>query len=52
MKTRQNQLRVDLYRGLADKVVNVEIDAVSTGRRVILPSSFTGGPRYMIESNG
>ena len=48
VKTYQKQLRADLYRGLADAVVNGETDVVSTGKIVILPSSFTGGHRYMI----
>ena len=44
---RQNQttLRADLYGGLADQV-HAE-DAAATGRLIVLPATFTGGPRYM-----
>lgn len=45
----QDQLRVELYQGIAD-AINAGDGEVSTGadigRRLILPSSFTGSPRY------
>ena len=44
----QTELRADAYSGLFDAVTQSEnIDANSLGRRVILPSSFTRGPRAM-----
>jgi hypothetical protein len=46
----QNQatLRAALYSGLQDHVrASDEVDLNSLGQKVILPSSFTGGPRYM-----
>ncbi|KAI9082358.1 hypothetical protein K1719_035781 [Acacia pycnantha] len=46
----QKDLRVDLYSGLTDAVTRGETDPSSTRRRVILPSSFTGGARYMIQN--
>ncbi|KAI9118137.1 hypothetical protein K1719_010469 [Acacia pycnantha] len=46
----QKELRVDLYSGLSDTVTRGETDPSSTGQRVILPSSFTGGARYMIQN--
>ncbi|KAI9077949.1 hypothetical protein K1719_040078 [Acacia pycnantha] len=50
IKKHQKELRVDLYSGLSDAVTRGEMDPLSTGRRVNLPSSFTGGARYMIQN--
>ncbi|KAF5793897.1 putative DNA helicase [Helianthus annuus] len=48
---RRNQatIRSDLYNGLYDHVCNGETTCEFVGRRVILPASFTGGPRYMLQ---
>ncbi|KAK9054325.1 hypothetical protein SSX86_025403 [Deinandra increscens subsp. villosa] len=48
---RQNQtsIRSDLYCGLQDRMYDVDSSCANIGRRVILPSSFTGGPRHMIQ---
>lgn len=44
----QKKLRVDLYMGLMDFVNSqAERQHLKAGRIVILPSSFTGGKRYM-----
>jgi len=40
--------RVDNYIYLQDSINN-EIDPKGIGQLVVLPSSFTGGPRYMPE---
>lgn len=50
----QRELRVDNYVNLRDAVdrqtnVNDQVTASDIGQAVILPSSFTGGPRYMHE---
>lgn len=50
VKAHQRVLRVDLYQGLSEAVMRGETDPASTGKRVILPSSFTGGARYMIQN--
>ena len=42
----QRKIRSDLYGGLEDALLGDDVDVRSTGR-LILPSSFTGGPRYM-----
>lgn len=49
---RQNQtvLRTDLYKNVCDAVVRGDTIAVATGKRIVLPSSFTGGPRYMVQN--
>ncbi|CAA0806625.1 Unknown protein, partial [Striga hermonthica] len=46
----QQQLRCELYSGLNDALLRGETDASNQGRRIILPSSFTGGARYMVQS--
>jgi Helitron helicase-like domain at N-terminus len=44
----QSKLRSDLYQGLQDAIgTGVEENAQRLGRSIILPSSFTSGPRYM-----
>jgi len=44
----QAKLRVELYKGLVDAVNTADANLNETGRRLILPSSFVGGPRYML----
>ncbi|CAA0806604.1 Unknown protein, partial [Striga hermonthica] len=46
----QTKLRTELYSRLKDAVLRGDIDPGSQGIRIILPSSFTGGARYMIEN--
>jgi hypothetical protein len=50
--TRSNQdtLRVDLYHNLQDAVTRGDTYAMGLGKRIVLPSSFTGGPRYMMQN--
>lgn len=43
----QNTLRADQYRGLQDAANAGDADGNELGRRVILSSSFIGGPRHM-----
>eukprot|EP00775_Hariotina_reticulata_P000896 gene896-1219_t len=47
MRLNQQQLRVDLYQGVADALLNDNIADV--GRMVILPATFLGGPRHMYQ---
>ena len=48
LKACQNQLRADVYNGLADAVAtNANVDVRELGKRIILPSSFVGGTRNM-----
>ncbi|SAL95952.1 hypothetical protein [Absidia glauca] len=42
MKNNQDTLRAEMYSGIGDGV-----DPRQVGRSIVLPSSFTGGPRYM-----
>ena len=46
LRRNQDKLRVEKYSGFRDAVRN-ETDLNGVGRPVVLPSSFTGGPRYM-----
>lgn len=48
-KQNQSTLRADLYGGVQDNVAAGVLDAARTGRIVLLPSSFQGGPRFMSE---
>jgi hypothetical protein len=45
----QAQLRAENYIHLKDAIGKQDVDASQLGQKVILPSSFTGGPRYMHE---
>ena len=49
LRREQNALLADCYQDLRDAMVDGDGDPRNVGRRVILPSSFTGGPRYMHE---
>ncbi|XP_072084486.1 uncharacterized protein [Arachis hypogaea] len=46
----QEKLRYEMYKGVKEVVLNRETTPSSCGKRIILPSSFTGGPRYMIQN--
>ncbi|GKA20515.1 putative DNA helicase, partial [Tanacetum coccineum] len=48
-KRNQNTIRSELYNGLHDRVTNGETNAEFLGRKNVLPSTFTGGPRHMIQ---
>nr|XP_028948133.1 uncharacterized protein LOC103415272 [Malus domestica] len=49
---RQNQknLRTDVYKGIYDAVARGDNDANNVGQKIILPASYTGSPRYMINN--
>ncbi|XP_071739627.1 uncharacterized protein [Rutidosis leptorrhynchoides] len=46
----QNELRTDLYNNVCDAVTRGDTSASSIGKRIILPSSHTGSPRYMVQN--
>ena len=48
MRFNQSQLHADLYQGLADAVLvfDGQVDGPQLGKKVILPLSFAGVPRY------
>ncbi|XP_015965367.1 uncharacterized protein LOC107489113 [Arachis duranensis] len=45
-RCKQPQLRVDKYKYLHESLINKDVDAARLGKRIIFPSTFTGGPRY------
>lgn len=49
IRNNQAQLRADNYIHLRDAVGRQDADAAQLGQMVVLPSSFTGGPRYLHE---
>ncbi|GJR51293.1 ATP-dependent DNA helicase PIF1-like protein, partial [Tanacetum coccineum] len=50
--TRNNQdmLRVDLYHNMCDVVIRGDTNATGLGKRIVLPHTFTGNPRYMMQN--
>jgi hypothetical protein len=50
VRRNQSALRTELYSGLRDAVMRGDTTPASIGKRIVLPSSFTGSPRYMIEN--
>ncbi|KAH9080132.1 hypothetical protein Ae201684P_009078 [Aphanomyces euteiches] len=46
LRDQTNNLRSDTYRAVHDAVSH-DVDVNSIGKRIVLPSSYTGGPRYM-----
>ncbi|XP_076950777.1 uncharacterized protein LOC143623852 [Bidens hawaiensis] len=47
IRSNQNLFRSEFLQGIYDVMSKGDTEGHSVGRRVILPSSFTGGPRYM-----
>ncbi|CAH9148733.1 unnamed protein product, partial [Cuscuta epithymum] len=39
-----------MYKGLTDALLRGDINPATQGKRIVLPSSFTGGARYMIQN--
>ena len=49
LRREQASLRADCYQDLRDAILDGDGDPSNVGRRIVLPSTFTGGPRYMHE---
>src|SRR5207302_6120465 len=47
IRRNQDKIRVDVYSGLTDHLVHVDINVTELGRRVVLPSSFTSRDQAM-----
>lgn len=47
IKSNQDSLRADVYKGLADATFDNDTDLNQIDQKFILPSSFTSGPRFM-----
>jgi hypothetical protein len=50
LRLNQKKLCAYLYQGLQDAIVEGDNSATAIGQRIILPSSFTGGPRHMVQN--
>ncbi|KAF3647138.1 hypothetical protein FXO38_18809 [Capsicum annuum] len=50
IRTHQKQLRVAMYNMLQEAILHGETNPSSQGKRVVLPSTFTGGTRYIIQN--
>ena len=49
LRCEQTSLRADCYHDLPDAILDGDGDPSNVGRRIVLPSTFTGGPHYMHE---
>uniref|UniRef100_A0A2N9J2K3 ATP-dependent DNA helicase n=1 Tax=Fagus sylvatica TaxID=28930 RepID=A0A2N9J2K3_FAGSY len=50
VRRNQKKLRSELYSGLKDAILRGDTNPITVGKRIILPSSFTGSPRYMVQN--
>jgi hypothetical protein len=48
LRRNKKKLRADLYQGLQDALEAGDTDTTTLGKRIVLPSSFTSGPRFMV----
>lgn len=48
-RTHQANLGADLYNGLVDSMAREDGNAANLGRKIILPSSFVGGDRWIMQ---
>ena len=46
-RTRQNEIRAELYQGIVDSIFVGESRGSKVGKRIVLPATFIGGPRDM-----
>ncbi|CAH9106093.1 unnamed protein product, partial [Cuscuta epithymum] len=50
IRLNQKQLRCAMYKGLSEALLSGERDASTQGKRIVLPSTFVGGARYMVQN--
>ncbi|XP_057456402.1 uncharacterized protein LOC130747469 [Lotus japonicus] len=50
LRRNQNKIRKDFLSGVEEAVDRGDTDAATLGARIVLPSSFTGGRRYMFDN--
>ncbi|GKA04558.1 uncharacterized protein Tco_0683678 [Tanacetum coccineum] len=46
----QDTLRVDRYHNVCDAITRGDTNATGLGKRIVLPYTFIGGPRYMMQN--
>ncbi|XP_012857514.1 PREDICTED: uncharacterized protein LOC105976799 [Erythranthe guttata] len=49
-KRRKDGIRVDMYKGIEDKIFKEDTEGKSIGQHIIISGSFTAGPRYMFNN--
>ncbi len=50
LRLNQKKFHADFYQGLKDTIVASDNSATAIGQRIIMPSSFTGGPHHMVQN--
>jgi hypothetical protein len=50
LKDHQKDLRADMYKGLTEALLRGDADATNTGKQIVLPASFVGGARYVVQN--
>ncbi|KAL7129113.1 hypothetical protein ABFS83_13G041800 [Erythranthe nasuta] len=50
IRLNQAQLRVDMYKSIEERVGSGDNDGKSVGTRIIIPITYTNGPRYMFNN--
>ncbi|OMP04886.1 DNA helicase PIF1, ATP-dependent [Corchorus olitorius] len=50
IRSNQKKIRVDMYKQVSDAIHAGDTHGDSIGKRVVLPPTFTGGPRYMYQN--
>lgn len=50
IRLHQKESRAEMYKGLTDVILRGETDPSRCGRRIVLPATFVGGARYMIQN--
>ncbi|CAL8996278.1 unnamed protein product [Prunus brigantina] len=50
IRKNQTNLRSEIYKGIYDAISKGDSDANNVGQKVILPSSYTGSTRYMLNN--
>lgn len=50
IKQNYKKIRIDVYQGVVDALHRSDSDASNVGKRIILPASFTAGPRYPLQN--
>jgi hypothetical protein len=50
IRLHQKESRAEMYKGLTDVILRGETDPSRCGRRIVLPTTFVGGARYMIQN--
>lgn len=50
IKTHHKELRADMYSCLTDAALKGETNTSTSRRRIVFPSSFTGGACYMLQN--